>query len=127
MQTEQNTIDAMFDDFRQRESETKQRLHNVRATTDKGAKPFSNEDGFTNSMQPNMLVVNSTKAIIKDLNQMHEDLLNNTLLNKKNMLILQSNVLRHLCKISQIRKKKQKNTEMRRRIFKIRGCISFLV
>ena len=74
MQTEQNTIDAMFDDFGQRESETKQRLHHVRATTDKGAKPSQQRGRLYQQYATKYAGCKLYKAIIKDLNQMHEDL-----------------------------------------------------
>ena len=74
MQTEQNTIEAMFDNLGQRESETKKRLHNVRTTTDKGAKPMQQRGRLYQQYAAKYAGCKLYKAIIKDLNQMHEDL-----------------------------------------------------
>lgn len=73
-QTEQNTIDAMFDNLGQRESETKQRLHNVRKTTDKGAKPIQQRGRLYQEYAAKYAGCKLYKSIIKDLNKMHEDL-----------------------------------------------------
>ncbi len=71
VQEEENIINMMFDSMGQRESHTKQRLHMVRSTTDRGAKPSQQQGRMYQQYAAKYTACNLYAIVIRDLNRLY--------------------------------------------------------
>ena len=78
LQKEEDVITMMYDTLGQRESQTKQRLHMVRTTTDRGAKPTQQQGRIYQQYAQKYSSCKLYGKTIKDLNTIYDKV------NKKN-------------------------------------------
>eukprot|EP00943_MAST-04B_sp_MAST-4B-sp1_P001615 g1615.t1 len=71
VQEEEKIISMMFDSMGQRESNTKQRLHMIRTTTDRGAKPSQQQGRIYQKYAAKYSACKLYAQVIKDLNRLH--------------------------------------------------------
>lgn len=72
-QEEENVINIMFDSMGQRESQTKQRLHMIRTTTDRGAKPSQQQGRIYQRYAAKYSACKLYPIVTNDLNRVYSE------------------------------------------------------
>ena len=98
LQKEEDVITMMYDTLGQRESQTKQRLHMVRTTTDRGAKPTQQQGRIYQQYAQKYSSCKLYGTTIKDLNTIYDKVNKKNNAKRKRQLIMHSQDKFQICR-----------------------------